>query len=268
MTGRPSDLAADAAHAAQHDDHEQQARRVESRDQPGETCKRADAIFSDGEGHRPERADRRKLHHQGDDLEHHDRDLAESGGDSLGAVADHRQRNPKQNRRQQRLEDAARGQRRDERVGNDVEQEAGQRRRMRLFGIVGDLRRVEAGRVDVEPRTRADDIGDSHPDDQRQGREEQEISKGLGRDAPDRGKVAHARNAGDDGQENQRRDDHLDQLDECVAERFERLARGGREISDQHPEDDRAEYLRVKVAVPRALHGHWTVLDCDHRVTP
>ncbi len=36
--------------------------------------------------------------------------------------------------------------------------------------------------------------------------------------------VRHAGDAGDDGQEDHRGDDHLDQLDEGVAQRLERLA--------------------------------------------
>ena len=47
--------------------------------------------------------------------------------EDLGAlVADQRQRDPEQDRDEQRLEDMARGQRGQEGVGDDVEQEAGQ----------------------------------------------------------------------------------------------------------------------------------------------
>ena len=174
--------------------------------------------------------------------------LLERRRDLRRAIADQRQRDPEQDRGEQGLKDAARGQRRDEGVGDDVEQEAGQRRRMRLVGIVGDLGGIEGRRIDVEPRAGPDDIGDDQPDDQRQRREEQEIGERLARDAADRGEVAHAGDAGDDGQEDQRRDDHLDQLDEGVAERLERLAGGGREMADQHAEDDRAEHLEVEMA--------------------
>ena len=53
----------------------------------------------------------------------------------------------------------------------------------------------------------------------------EEIGERLAGDAADLVQVAHAGDAGDHGQEDHRRDDHLDQLDEGVAERLQRLAR-------------------------------------------
>ena len=64
----------------------------------------------------------------------------------VALVADHRQRDPEQDRGEQRLEDMPGGQRRQECVGDDVEQEAGQRRVVRLAGIVADLGRIERRR--------------------------------------------------------------------------------------------------------------------------
>ena len=128
------------------------------------------------------------------------------------------------------------GQRRQQGVGDDVQQEAGDassrapwRHRSRP-----SLASSVAGSM-LHARARLDDIGDDQADDQRQGREEQEIGERLAGDAADRRQVAHAGDAGDDGQEDHRRDDHLDQLDEAVAERLQRLADGRPEMADQVP---------------------------------
>ena len=52
------------------------------------------------------------------------------------------------------------------------------------------------------------------------------------------------------GAKNHRRDHHLDQRDEAVAERFEILAEGGIEIADEDAEADRDQDLDIKDPVP------------------
>jgi len=54
---------------------------------------------------------------------------------------------------------------------------------MGLAGIISDLRRIERGGIDVKAFAGADDIGDDQSDDERQGREEEKVSKGLQCDA-------------------------------------------------------------------------------------
>ena len=70
---------------------------------------------------------------------------------ALAALADERQAMPNRiatNRTWRMLPAASAGQ---EAVGDDAEQEAGQRRIVRLGGIIGDLAGIERGGVDVEP---------------------------------------------------------------------------------------------------------------------
>jgi hypothetical protein len=71
----------------------------------------ADAIFADGEGHRPERADGRGLHQDRDEAEHDMFGRFDHHQQWRGAIADQRQRDARQDRDQQHLKDLAFGQR-------------------------------------------------------------------------------------------------------------------------------------------------------------
>jgi hypothetical protein len=77
---------------------------------------------------------------------------------------------------------------------------------------------VERGRVDVEAGARLDQVGHDQADGQREGRDDLEVEQGLAADAADFLHVLHAGDTGDDGTEDHRRDDHLDQFDEAVSQ--------------------------------------------------
>jgi hypothetical protein len=106
-----------ARHHAEHHEDEQQRGDVEGRHQLREVGEAAHAILADGEGHGAERPDRRRLHHDRDQLEHHDRNVFEQVEHALPAIAHRGQGNAEQHRHHQHLQDIALGQRRKERVG-------------------------------------------------------------------------------------------------------------------------------------------------------
>ncbi len=141
--------------------------------------------------------------------------------------------------------------RRDQRGRNDVHQEAGERPVMRLLLKFRDLPRIQRRRIDIEPSARMHDIGDDQPDDQRQGGESEKVSKGLRRHPPNRAQLLHARDAGDDGEEDDRRNDHLHQLDEGIAKRLERYSRLREEVADENADGNRRQHLYVKLLVKR-----------------
>src|ERR1700681_3901869 len=58
-----------------------------------------------------------------------------------------------------------------------------------------------------------------------------------------------------DGTEDHRRNHHLDQCDEAVAEPLQRLAEIRKEISDQYTERDRDENLNIQDLVPPLMTG-------------
>ena len=83
-----------------------------------------------------------------------------------------------------------------------------------------------------------------------------EVDERLEADAPDLLQVAHLGDAGHDRGEDDRRDQHLDQLDEAVAQRLHRLAVRRVEVPEQRAEHHRDEDLEVETAGQRAdAHG-------------
>ena len=72
------------------------------------------------------------------------------------------------------------------------------------------------------------------------------VKERLAADASELLHVLHARDAEDHGAEDDRRDGHLDEPDEAVAERFHGLRRFGREVPEADAEDDRADNLKIK----------------------
>src|SRR5262249_51648451 len=122
--------------------------------------------------------------------------------------------------------------------------------------VGGNRLRVERGRIDVEAAARPDDLTDQEPDDQRQRGYHLEIHQRLDADAPDLLEIAHRCDAVHDGAEDHRRDHHLDELNETVAERLERLSGFGEEIAHRDADQDRNDHLNIEYRVPRTTAGH------------
>jgi hypothetical protein len=77
------------------------------------------------------------------------------------------------------------------------------------------------------------DVDDDQADDQRDGADDLEVQDRQAAGLADLLHVFHAGDADDDGAEDDRRDDHLDQLDEAVAQRLHRRAGFGVEMTQQ-----------------------------------
>src|SRR5439155_8665496 len=129
--------------------------------------------------------------------------------------------------------------------------------------------RVERGRVDVHAGTRLDEVDDDEPDDQRDGADDLEVQQREAAGLADLLHVLHTGDADDDGAEDDRRDDHLDQLDERVAERLHRLAGLRPEVAEDHADDDRGDDLEVQRLVDRlACHGPLLACFRGAKITP
>jgi hypothetical protein len=112
----------------------------------------------------------------------------------------------------------------DDGVGNDVQEEIDALLRLGLLGVIGH--RLRIGHGAAEARARPHQIADEEPDHQREGGDDLEIDQRLDADAADLLGVLDMRDAGDHGAEDDRRDHHLDQLDEAVAERLDPVVGG------------------------------------------
>src|SRR5581483_2323197 len=147
------------------------------------------------------------------------------------------------------LQDIAARQRTDDAVGNDVEHEVNGLVRRRLLDVVRHRRRVRfCGKAMAD----LEQIAHGQADHQSKGRDDLEIDQRLDADPTDLLGILDMRYARYNGAEDDRRDHHLDQLDEAVTERLDPVIGGKRrpQPADHDPEHDREQNLDIKNFVP------------------
>ena len=167
------------------------------------------------------------------------------------AFAEHGQREREQDREEQHLQDLALGEGADDGVGNDVHQEFDRALLPGLRGVDLDRFGIDRAHVDVHADAGLQDVDHDQADDQRQRGHDLEIDQRLQADAADLLHVLHAGDAVHHGAEDDRRDQHLDQLDEAVAERLHRHADVRIELPEQDADHDRGQHLHVEMGVER-----------------
>ena len=230
----------------ENDDDEEGARNVERGDQLAERADRFDAVTADGERHRAERADRRQLHNEAERREQHVRERIDRFECRLAGAADARQAEPAQDRKQQHRKYLAFGECAKERVGDDVQHELGEAFGRRVVCEALRDRRIKRRRVDVHASAWLHHEYRGEPDHQRQDGEHVEQRHRLHQRLADLLAVVQARDAEHDRAEDDRRDHHLDELDEAVAERLERRAEVGPVVPDGDAEREPDEDLEVQ----------------------
>ncbi len=182
----------------------------------------------------------------------------------VAALAQRHQRKAEQDGEQQHLQDVAPREGADHAVGDDVQEEIDRLLRFCLLDVAWPPPPHPA----VRSRSRApdlDQVADDQADDQREGRDDLEIDQRLDADAADLLGILDMRNARDHRAEDDRRDHHLDQLDEAVAERLDPVI--GREVrqlpADEDADHDRDQHLNVEYFVPGFRHARRRS-GCDH----
>ena len=165
-------------------------------------------------------------------------------------LSDLEQRQAEEHGEQQHLQDVPAREGADDGVGNDVQEELD--RAVALLGgagIRGDRVHVGGRRIEADAAARLHHVDDHQADGERQHRGELEVDQRAEADPADLLHRAHLRDADDHRGEHDRRDQHLHQLDEAVAERLHR--RGPRGVDE--PEDDtdgnRRQHLHVQVRI-------------------
>ena len=96
----------------------------------------------------------------------------------------------------------------------------------------------------AETRAGPDHIADDKTDHQREGGDDLEIDQRLDADAADLLGILYMRDAGYHGAEDDRRDHHLDQLDEAFAERLDPVV--GREIAGHSQPNSAPSTIAIK----------------------
>ena len=165
-------------------------------------------------------------------------------------VAELPERQPEKNGQQQHLQDLSLSEGTDEGAGDQVEQEIDRAHLPRSGGVAGEALGIQRGGVGVETRPRREDIRDDQADHEGDGRDHLEIKEGLEADAADLLEVPHPREPDDHRRKDDRGDEHLDQIDEPVAQRPERDAPLRLQVAEQPAKDDADENLDVEVDAP------------------
>jgi len=142
----------------------------------------------------------------------------------------------------------------DEGVGDDVEQEVHRAGMAGGGGVLCDGLGIERGRVGVDAGAGLHPVDHEQADDERDGGDDLEIDQCLYPHPADLFHVAQAGDPHDDGREDDRADQHLDELDERVAQRLQLLAQRGVLPAEQHAGDDGQEDLDIDIG-DETFHG-------------
>ena len=174
--------------------------------------------------------------------------------DERAAAAELVERKPEEHRKEEHLQDFAFREGAHDGVRDDVHQEFRRRLHLARARIGRDGPRVEGRRIDVHAGPRLHDVDEREADDQRDRRDDFKVEKREAARLADGLHVLHPRDAGDDRTEDHRRDDHLDETDEPVAEGLHLRADVGGDDAEDDADDDRADHLKVEHLVDgRAL---------------
>ncbi|MNQ64906.1 hypothetical protein D3C85_793460 [compost metagenome] len=247
-----------AGDAAQDHQDEEHAGDVEAQHQLAELHQRAHAVLADGEGHGAEGTDGRDLHDHVDDAEHHLGDLVDEMQHRLTVITHALQGEGEDHREEQHLQNIAAGEGADYGAGDHVEQEGDGALLLAGGGKGGNALGVQGGRVDMHADARLHDVHHYQADEQGDGGDDFEVSQRVAAGLAHCLHVLHAGDAADHGAEDDRRDGHLDQLDEAVAQGFERDAGFRIEVAQEDADGDGDNDLDVQALVER-LAGHGSV---------
>lgn len=156
-----------------------------------------------------------------------------------------------EHREEQHLQDVAIGEGADHGGRDHVEQEADGALRLARLGISGDLAGVQGARIDMHASAWLRYVDHDQTDDQGDGGDDLEVQQCVTTGFTHRFHVLHARDAADHGAEDDGGNDHLDQLDETIAERLQRYTGFRVEVAEQDADGDCDQNLYVEHFVER-----------------
>ena len=165
------------------------------------------------------------------------------------------QRKAKHHRNQQHLQNFALGKCIDHRARYDVEQEVGGADHLARGGVGCNTLGVQRAGVNVHADAWLHQVDDHQADDQRQAADDFKIKQRQTAGLADFLHVFHAGNADHHRAKDDGRNDHLDQLDEAVAQRLHGGAGFGVKVPEQHANHDGRDDLEIKRAVKRLVGG-------------
>ena len=227
---------------AEDAEDEHGARDVERDHQDAEAHDRGEPGLADDRRDRAERAERGEPEDHAEDAEHQRLQVLDRVHDRLALGAHLLQREADQQGDEQHLQHALAGERREERRRDDAEDELLRRLGLGRRGVVRRARHVQA-------LTRVDEVADDQADRQREGRHDHEVQQRQSADLADGRGLRDRADADHDRAEDDRRDHHLDEGDEALADRLERDADLRPDQADRRAEHDRDDHRDVQPGV-------------------
>jgi hypothetical protein len=144
------------------------------------------------------------------------------------------------------LKDLAFGEGAGEGVGDYIEEKVDGAEVLALGGVLRYGFDVERGRIYVHAAAGLDDVGDDQADTERERGDDFEVEERLDANAAELAEVAYARDANDNGEEDDRGDHHPDEFDEAVAEWLEEVGGVRPHEANDHSGNDSYENAKVE----------------------
>ena len=175
--------------------------------------------------------------------------LVDQFKDRLATLTEHGKRKAEHEGKEQHLQNITLGKGIHYSVGNDIYQEVNRALRIRLCCVSRQRSGIQLGDIGIHARPWLNDADHQQTDRQSKSRDDFKIEQRLGADPTDLLHVLHSRDAGYHGTKDNRCDDHLDQLDEAVAQRFHGRTGFGKEMPEQNTDEDCRQYLDVQTLI-------------------
>src|SRR5271166_4558542 len=248
-------------HRPQNNQHKKYRRHIKRSNQFRQWPQRSNPILPHRKRHRPKRPNRRKTHQNVHHAKNRLRHRINKRDQPLAPLTQRRQRQPKQHRHKNNLQDVALRKRVHHRRWNNVQNKFRNTLRLRRPRVIRHRLGIQIRGIHVQPVSRMHHIPHHQPDKQRQRGHNLEIQQRLPAYAPNLFHVLHAGNAGNHGAKNDQRNDHRDQPDETVAQRLHGDSSRRTEITEEYGYGDSEENLHPQVRVERfflrrAARGH------------
>src|SRR6516225_8626683 len=204
---------------------------------------RSQTVFANSEGHGAESPNGSKAHEDGENSKNDSSQGVQEVDKWPAARACKRQREAEEKRNKQNLKDVSPRERVEDRGGDDVYEKVRDALRFGLSRIICHSPCVQSSGIDIEAATGLHYVTDRESDQKRKCRDNFEIQKGLTADTADLLHVFHARNPGDQGAEDDQRNNHGDQANKRVAERLHRHSFRRADVAEEDGHSDAEQYL-------------------------
>ena len=160
----------------------------------------------------------------------------------------------KQHRKHQHLQDVTAGESADHAAGNNIQQEGDNALIFCLLGVDRHRLRIQGGRIDVHAAAGLHHVDDDKPNNQRDSTDDFKIEQRDRTGTSDGLHAFHPGNPRHDGAEDNRCNNHFNQLNEGVAEGFHLRAQFRVKMAQQNTDRNGRQNLKIEAFEERGFH--------------